>query len=137
MALIVSLRIAGLLNLSLPWHKSRVRAVLRHSACRNDITPVFPAAQAAMGSIDHDTSAEPMPAASVMSADGPSTLSGELKSLLERAYGVQFTILDGQSGEVLYAAPGQPSRDWGMRAEMCREVARRGSPSSSTTKTRC
>ena len=41
---------------------------------------------------------------------------------------MQFTILDGPTGELLDAAPGQPSRDWGIHAEVCREVARRGRP---------
>ncbi len=49
-------------------------------------------------------------------------------SLLERAYGVPFSVLDGRCGEVLYAAPGQPARDWGSSIELCREVARRGKP---------
>ncbi len=60
--------------------------------------------------------------------DDPSAPGSEWKTLLEQAYGTQFTILDGQSGEVLDAAPGQPSRDWGLHAEICREVARRGRP---------
>jgi putative nucleotidyltransferase with HDIG domain len=61
-------------------------------------------------------------------ADAPSTLGSELKDLLQRAYGTQFTILDGQSVDVLHVSPGQPMRDWAMRAEVCREVARRGRP---------
>jgi hypothetical protein len=56
------------------------------------------------------------------------TLSSELKSLMERAYGLQFTILDAPSGRVLDAAPGQPARDWSMKCEVCREVARLGQP---------
>ena len=59
---------------------------------------------------------------------GTSTLSSDLKSLLERTLGVRFTILDGQTGDIRHAAPDQPSRDWGLCAEMCREVARRGQP---------
>ena len=75
------------------------------------------------------TSDEPIQADAVAAViDSPDTLSGELKSLLERAYGVEFTILDGASGELLHAAPSQPPRDWDARAEMCREVARRGTP---------
>jgi putative nucleotidyltransferase with HDIG domain len=56
------------------------------------------------------------------------SLSGELKLLMERAYGMQFTILDGQSGDVLDAASGQPTRDWTLRGEVCREVVRLGQP---------
>jgi putative nucleotidyltransferase with HDIG domain len=56
------------------------------------------------------------------------TLGVELSELLQRAFGVEFAVLDGQSGDVLHAASGQPARDWAMRAELCREAARRGRP---------
>jgi hypothetical protein len=52
----------------------------------------------------------------------------ELKSLLENVYGVQFTILDGISGETLQAAAGQPTCDWTQRDAVFREVLRRGEP---------
>jgi putative nucleotidyltransferase with HDIG domain len=55
-------------------------------------------------------------------------LSRDWEALLERAYGVPFTILDGQTGDVLWQVSGQPFRDWAARAEVCREVARRGRP---------
>ena len=58
----------------------------------------------------------------------PGTPSQEFQAMLERAYGVPFTILDGQTGKLLWAAPDQPSHDWQTRAEVCREVARRGHP---------
>jgi len=74
------------------------------------------------------TSDELVPASVAVAEGDPSGLSADLKSLLERAYGMQFTILDGPTGELLDAAPGQPSRDWGIHAEVCREVARRGRP---------
>ncbi len=61
-------------------------------------------------------------------AAGPNTSAGVLMELLERAYGIGFSILDGQSGDVLLASPGQPTRNWSLRAEICREVARRGRP---------
>jgi len=57
-----------------------------------------------------------------------SALGSELCEVLARAYGAPFTILDGESGEVLSAAPEQPSREWALGAELCREVARRGCP---------
>lgn len=50
----------------------------------------------------------------------------ELEGLLERAFGVSFTIVDGSSGEALDISPDQPPRDWGMRAELCRAVSSRG-----------
>ena len=54
-------------------------------------------------------------------------LGKELGTLLDRAYGVPFSVLDGQSGDLIYAAPDQP-RAWELRAEVCREVAQRGRP---------
>lgn len=54
--------------------------------------------------------------------------SAELRDLLERTLGVEFTILDGLTGEVLWAASGQPACDGDLQAELCREVARRGRP---------
>src|SRR5690606_30224218 len=45
-----------------------------------------------------------------------------------QAFGVDFTMLDGNTGDVLYLASDQPCGDWSYRAELCREVARRGSP---------
>ena len=41
---------------------------------------------------------------------------------------MQFTILDGQSGDVLFTAPGSRRAIGGCCAELCREVARRGRP---------
>jgi putative nucleotidyltransferase with HDIG domain len=73
---------------------------------------------------DESVSTESISAASASAT----TLSGELKMLMERAYGMLFTILDGQSGKVLDAAPGQPLRDWSLRWEVCHEVARLGQP---------
>lgn len=58
----------------------------------------------------------------------PRALNSDLQSLLDRAYGVEFSILDGESGELLHTARGQPPRNWELHAEMCREVARRGRP---------
>jgi len=59
---------------------------------------------------------------------GQDGFSSELKTLIERAYGVRFTVLDGLSGEAIHIASGQPPRDWEMQAEVCREVADRGRP---------
>jgi len=54
--------------------------------------------------------------------------AGETLALLERGFGVEFSVVDGTSGELLHASGNQPGRDWQMRAELCREVARRGQP---------
>jgi hypothetical protein len=51
-----------------------------------------------------------------------------MKSLLERAYGMQFTIFDGASGDVLGVSPWQPARDWGTLTDLCLAVARRSQP---------
>ncbi len=59
---------------------------------------------------------------------GPDTSAGEMKSLLERAFDVRFTILDAAGGDVLDLSPAEPSRDWGRCSELCREAARRGRP---------
>ena len=56
------------------------------------------------------------------------SLCHDLRDSLERVYRVQFTILDGESGDVLSVSPKELRRDWAMCAELCREVARRGSP---------
>lgn len=50
------------------------------------------------------------------------------QAVLDRVFGVRFSILDGLSGEVLLAAEDQPARDWALRGELCREVARRRQP---------
>lgn len=60
--------------------------------------------------------------------DSPAAPGAELRDLLQQAFGTQFTMLDGQSGDVRHTASGQPGRDWALRAELCREVARRGRP---------
>jgi putative nucleotidyltransferase with HDIG domain len=57
-----------------------------------------------------------------------SALRGELISVLEGALGTHFVVLDGDTGELLYTGGGAPAWDWGLRAELCREVARRGRP---------
>lgn len=58
----------------------------------------------------------------------PAALTGDLHELLDRAFGASFAFFDGATGELLSAAPGEPSRDWGTRAEVIREVAHRGRP---------
>ncbi len=63
-----------------------------------------------------------------LTAEHSGTVSEELKNLLERAYGVQFAVFDGATGELLEASADQPARDWTALAELCREVARRGAP---------
>lgn len=47
---------------------------------------------------------------------------------LQRGFGVQFNLFDGESGELVVASPDQPPADWQMQAELFRQVARRGRP---------
>ncbi|MBN2021868.1 MAG: HD-GYP domain-containing protein [Pirellulales bacterium] len=47
---------------------------------------------------------------------------------LRAAFDVEFNVLDIATGERIETAGDQPGRDWSVRAELCREVARRGKP---------
>lgn len=60
----------------------------------------------------------------------PATPSVDLQVLepLRQAFGCEFHLLDGSTGELLHASAAQPQGDWLARAELCREVARRGNP---------
>ena len=59
---------------------------------------------------------------------GASRGGAALHTALQRTVGTEVTLLDGTSGDVFQPASGPPARDWGLRGEMCREVARRGRP---------
>ncbi len=48
--------------------------------------------------------------------------------LLRRAFGVEFHLVDGESGDLIHGAADQPARDWTVWAELCRQVARSGQP---------
>jgi hypothetical protein len=58
----------------------------------------------------------------------PAADAAETASMLRHWFGVDFTIIDGSSGNVLRVATDQPCQDWSYRAEVCQEVARRGQP---------
>lgn len=60
----------------------------------------------------------------------PTTPAVDLQVLepLNRAFGVEFHLVDGVTGELLHRSPAQPEGDWAARAELCCEVARRGKP---------
>jgi putative nucleotidyltransferase with HDIG domain len=77
--------------------------------------------------VAHSESQSPEPNTAATSHK-PNALSKELHALLERAFGVSFTILDGESGCVLEDAADQPTRDWTSQVDLCREIARRGCP---------
>ncbi len=52
----------------------------------------------------------------------------ELDAIIRRGFGRPLGWIDGSTGEVLALPPDEPMRDWSVRAELCREVARRGRP---------
>jgi putative nucleotidyltransferase with HDIG domain len=56
------------------------------------------------------------------------SLPNDAVRTLERAFGRSFSLIDGATGEVLIEAADAPRRDWALRTEVCREVARRGQP---------
>ena len=58
----------------------------------------------------------------------PAGFGNELKSLLEDAYGVRFSILDAATGETIDSSPEQPPCDWASRLDLCQTVVRRGTP---------
>jgi len=58
----------------------------------------------------------------------PEILSTPVSHLLDRAFGVEFTVVDGHTGQVLHQATDQPARDWETLAELCRPIAERGRP---------
>ena len=59
---------------------------------------------------------------------GAKDLPEELARQLEGWFGLRFAIVDGDSGEALLADDEQPCADWGLRAELCRAVARARRP---------
>ncbi len=58
---------------------------------------------------------------------GPPPHAQQWTELLGQGFGCRFTLLDGLTGDVLHPADDQPGCDWGVRSELIREVARRGS----------
>ena len=52
----------------------------------------------------------------------------ELDQAVRRGFGRTLGWIDGSTAEVLALPGDEPMRDWGLRAELCREVARRGRP---------
>ncbi|HEX4147207.1 MAG TPA: HD domain-containing phosphohydrolase [Pirellulales bacterium] len=52
----------------------------------------------------------------------------ELGAMLTDAFGTELSILDGESGDLLYTATAHRGLDWLARAELCRTIARREEP---------
>ena len=69
----------------------------------------------------------------VPGGDGQAPPVHEAVALLEEAFGVDFHLVDGQSGDPVYLSPGQPAHDWSVWAELCRQVAQRDQPIADRT----
>lgn len=60
---------------------------------------------------------------------GPSTEDlGQVMGILGETFGNEFDIVDGTSGKLIRRSGEQPSSDWELKAELCKEVFRRGRP---------
>jgi HD-GYP domain-containing protein (c-di-GMP phosphodiesterase class II) len=57
-------------------------------------------------------------------ADAGSAARAELSAAVAAAFGVEFSLLDGDTGEVLQVAADHAGLDWTLRAELCRAVSR-------------
>ena len=58
-------------------------------------------------------------------AAGPRTALEKIAAALWQSFGVEFTLVDGGTGQVCRVAPESAGCDWSLRSELCREVARR------------
>ncbi len=56
----------------------------------------------------------------------PSQIEADARRLLEQAFGVEFHLIDSESGRIVHCSSHQPRGGCGNWAELCREVARRG-----------
>lgn len=54
--------------------------------------------------------------------------SCQFDDIVRQGFGRTLGWINGATGEVITLPPDEPVRDWGLRAELCREVARRGQP---------
>lgn len=52
----------------------------------------------------------------------------QFEATVQRGFGRPLGWVDGSTGEALAWPPDEPMRDWTVRGELCREVARRGQP---------
>jgi len=52
----------------------------------------------------------------------------EAQRVLRRGFGVEFSVVSGQSGEPLYRSPDQPDCDWTVLGDLCRAVGQSGRP---------
>ena len=53
---------------------------------------------------------------------------GQGLDLLRETFGIEFDLVDGTSGELIRRSVDQPSSDWELKAELCKEVSRRFRP---------
>lgn len=77
-----------------------------------------------MGTSDRMMQLDPKP------APVPQTVRpySQLDDLIRQGFGRILGWVNGSTGEIITLPPDEPMRDWGLRAELCREVARRGQP---------
>src|SRR5690349_11343121 len=61
-------------------------------------------------------------------ADEPCAVGERIAAVMWQSFGVEFTLVDGGTGQVCRVAPESAHCDWSMRSELCREVARRNRP---------
>ena len=52
--------------------------------------------------------------------------AAEAQSLLKQVFGVEFHLLEVETGRIVHRSTNQPFSEGGCWAELCREVARRG-----------
>ena len=79
-----------------------------------------------MSSATSATSLVMSPSAAVGAPDCASAAAAADR--LHECIGVEFSVLDGATGDVVCLADDHRRLDWTTRAELCREVARRGRP---------
>ena len=57
---------------------------------------------------------------------GAASWHSELLAKLLKWFGIEFHLVDGDTGELVHCAFDQSARDWSTRGELCRAVANRG-----------
>jgi HD-GYP domain-containing protein (c-di-GMP phosphodiesterase class II) len=70
----------------------------------------------------------PPPDAAVVADSAPGGWASRLNALAGW-FGVEFCLVDGETGNLLVGAPSQPCGDWSLRGLLCSEAAKRCQPS--------
>ena len=69
-----------------------------------------------------------MPPPAALAAPACAREAAALAARLHDCMGIEFSVLDGATGDLVRLAAEHRRLDWNSRAELCREVARRGQP---------